>query len=256
MHIVRIDLVALLFLFFLNLYIIILINLRLKLFQYFFYLRSAFDCVSHDLLVNKLMVDFNLEPKYVKLIYEGLTNRVFKIHGNDKLYTLPCGIPQGSALGPLLFSIFINKMGESISCPFLTYADDLVIYQSGTNSSDVLKSLQKDVIAINVWCKMNGLKINFDKTKYMVFHKDKDLSIKYECHDRLEIENNVIERVFEFKYLGLIFEPCMQFKKHFVAVKKRVSQRLSYLQGVKRFLSTNVMTIMVNAMSILLSIMD
>jgi len=185
---------------------------KTKVVSIFFDLRSAFDSVSHDLLVNKLMVDLNLEPKYVKLINEGLTNRVFSIHGNDKLYSLPCGVPQGSALGPLLFSIFINKIGDAISCPFLTYADDLVIYQSGTNSSDILESLQKDVIAINEWCKLNGLKINFDKTKYMVFHKDKDVSIKMECHNKLEIENNVIERVYEFKYLGLIFEPCMKFK--------------------------------------------
>jgi len=59
--------------------------------------------------------------------------------------------------------------------------------------------------------------------------------------------DNVIERVFEFKYLGIIFDPCMKFTKHFLSVQSKISHRLKYLYGIKRFLSKNVMVIMINA---------
>ena len=97
------------------------------------------------------------------------------------------------------------------------------------------------------WCSLNGLFINFDKTKYMVFHKEKDLSINLEKNTVINVNGYSIIRVFEFKYLGLIFDPCMKFAKHFADVQNKISHRLSYLQGIKRYLNAHVMIIMLNA---------
>lgn len=83
--------------------------------------------------------------------------------------------------------------------------------------------------------------MNFDKTEFMVFHKNKDNSIKNEEIQRISLNGNVINRVFVFKYLGLWFEPTMGFNKHYEIISKKVSQRLKYLAGIKRFMSVNVM---------------
>jgi len=64
----------------------------------------------------------------------------------------------------------------------------------------------------------------------MVFHKDKDLSIKNESNNGLRVHNDNIERV--------------RFN-HFIYVKKKIS--LNYLYGIKRYLSAKVMAIMLNA---------
>jgi len=80
----------------------------------------------------------------------------------------------------------------------------------------------------------------------MIFHKEKDYSIKSELVSNIDVYGNMIERVFEFKYLGLTFDPYMKFYKHYDSVKLKVSHRLKYLHGVKRYLSKNVMIVMLN----------
>jgi hypothetical protein len=57
--------------------------------------------------------------------FRKVRNRVFKIDGNDKYYSMSRGVCQGSALGPLLFSLYINSVGSCFTSPFVLYADDL-----------------------------------------------------------------------------------------------------------------------------------
>jgi len=120
-------------------------------------MKAAFDSVNHNLLINKLICEYKLEPWYVKIINEGLNGRVFNIVGVDnKFYDLPCGIPQGSALGPLLFSIFINSINEAITSDFILYADDLVIYTSGNNCPKIIDRLQIEAQNVFKWCQDNN----------------------------------------------------------------------------------------------------
>jgi hypothetical protein len=89
------------------------------------------------------------------------------------------------------------------------------------------------------------MKVNFDKTKCMIFHKEKDGTV---CDVRPCVVNgNLIERVFVFKYLGLLLDPHLNFNLHFEYVSTKVSGRLKYILGVKRYLSCQAMSHMVNA---------
>jgi hypothetical protein len=94
---------------------------------------------------------------------------------------------------------------------------------------------------------LNNVNINYDKTKIMVFHKSRDTSVKNEIFSHVLINNVKVERVYVFKYLGLIFDTSMTFSKHFSHVQSKVSQRLNYLHGIKRYLSPLVTRIMVNS---------
>lgn len=110
-----------------------------------------------------------------------------------------------------------------------------------------IEFLKGEMKKIYDWCNVNGVKINFDKTEYMVFHKDKDLSSKSEIASDMILEGNSIKRVYTFKYLGVWFEPSMRFNKHFHEVSNKVTQRLKYLCGIKRYLTFNVMKVMISA---------
>ena len=88
---------------------------------------KAFDSVSHDLLIIKLIEKFQVEPYMIKLLQDYFNRRLFKIKNGEyfsKYYVVVAGVPPGSCLEPLFFSIFINDIGSAIDVKYLLYADD------------------------------------------------------------------------------------------------------------------------------------
>ena len=113
----------------------------------------------------------------VKIIYYVNNSVEFK-NKNSDLQEILTGIPQGSILGPLLFSIYINNLIKSTNkFRYLMYADDTTLYfnledfNSETRNDDINSCLNK----INVWLKLNKLTVNVSKIKCMVFHKRRDV---------------------------------------------------------------------------------
>jgi hypothetical protein len=208
-------------------------------------LKKAFDTISHEKLMLKLINNFKLEPSLVKILCNNITNRQFKFFDGSKYYPTYAGIGQGSSLGPLLFSLFVNDISSAINVPFILYADDLILFTDGTDCNLILSQLESCFSNVCIWCENNEMKVNFDKTKFMIFHKEKDSTVGNvrEC----VVLGRTIERVFEFRYLGLLLDPHLNFNKHFEYVISKVSSRIKYIMGVKRHLSTKAMCNMINA---------
>ena len=82
--------------------------------------------------------------------------------------TITCGVPQGSILSPLLFSLCINDMPESLnySTPSL-YADDTEIYASSNDCVDLVPKVNNDLENIRKWMIKNKLQIHPSKSKHM-----------------------------------------------------------------------------------------
>jgi hypothetical protein len=89
------------------------------------------------------------------------------------------------------------------------------------------------------------MKVNFEKTKFMFFHKEKDATVGEVRH--CIVNGNIIQRVFVFTYLSVLLDPHLNFNLHFEYVSSKVSGRLKYIIGVKRHMSCQAMCHMVNA---------
>lgn len=138
-------------------------------------LKKAFDSVNHGVLIVKLSM-FNFSPAVIKWIKSYLTDRkqcVRMDQVTSQVVDNHVGVPQGSTLGPLFFSLFINDLREAcpptVTCQM--YADDAVIYLHAKNMKQAGEELSASMVNISDWLINSCLHLNVDKTVCMFFSK-------------------------------------------------------------------------------------
>jgi len=194
------------------------------------------------------MTFFKLPPHLVKILDSYLSNRTFFIQNGELKSTAHpvfSALPQGSILSPILFSAFINDVSEALQVPFVLYADDLVFHVSGQNAEDLIRDAEKTLLKLHLWFSEQGLLINFAKTKCMLFKKSKDRF--QDEFDFIQCQNEKIERVFVFKYLGMILDPSLSFKSHATHVVNKTASAVCKMHTLKRFLPITAFQVLVNA---------
>lgn len=135
-------------------------------------LTKAFDLADHYLLLDKFYaIGFSQQALlWFNLYLHNRRQRVsFQHHQSDYLI-VDKGVPQGSILGPLLFTIFINDLPNVCSnCSVHLYADDTVIYTSDSDITTIQRSLQNDFCLLQKWFSNNSLILNKQKSCFMLF---------------------------------------------------------------------------------------
>ena len=138
-------------------------------------LSKAFDTLSFVILLYKLS-HYGIKDNAFKLLKSYLTDRKqFVVFNNQNSETTDItGVPQGSILGPLFFSICINDLiTVSDKLKFVMYADDTTIYFNieEFDQYNLQQDITKELENITLWLKRNKLSLNVQKTKLMVFHR-------------------------------------------------------------------------------------
>lgn len=137
-------------------------------------LSKAFDSVDHTILLERLH-NIGLDYKSCKWVENYLSGRSQAVIGDgfiSEFLNIYKGVPQGSVLGPLLFSIHINDFNCGIKNSSIhLYADDSVIYSLAPSVELALSNLQDDFCCIQRTLTDLKLVLNPRKSKYMIFTK-------------------------------------------------------------------------------------
>jgi len=136
----------------------------------FINISQAFDKVWHTGLLYKLKRAFP-HPDYT-LLQSYLTYRTFQVRYQKeytKLNTIQSGVPQGSILGPILYSIFTADLPLTEQTLAATYADDTAILASHQNPITASRKLQNHLSQFEKWLKRWRIKANENKSTHVAF---------------------------------------------------------------------------------------
>ena len=198
-------------------------------------LRKAFDTVNHNILLSKLS-KFNLSANALTWMESYLNQRKQCTRVCDKRSSFTnctVGVPQGSILGPILFSIYINDLPQV--CPDVCtqmYADT-VIFTHARNKDDVAANLTTAMSKVSDWLANSCLTLNVSKTTCMYFTK----RIHNSVNPDILINGEVIKCVTHVKYLGIEIDTNLSFKKQVSKVIKNVKFNLNNFKSIRHQLS-------------------
>ena len=143
-------------------------------------LSAAFNTIDHTILLRRLGNWFGVSGKALDWFKSYLTGRSQRIKLGNCLSSrsdLSFGVPQGPVLGPLLFTLYTTPLSSLVSghaIPHHLYADDSQLYMSFSSgdSAAALNGLQSCLASVQSWMSTNKLKLNPDKTEFLLIGKE------------------------------------------------------------------------------------
>lgn len=176
---------------------------------------KAFDKVDHFTLVNKLR-GFGFGGALLKWIESFLSERTQRVKIGTSLSRpiyVSSGVPQGSHLGPLLFTLFVNDVTNVFSfCRILLYADDMKIVARISELNDCV-IVQTELTNFAIWCVVNRLQLNLKKCHVLSFVRS-----FYPILFNYVLCDSSVERVSHIIDLGVHFSCDLSFRRHIESV--------------------------------------
>ncbi len=214
-------------------------------------LSAAFDTVNHQILLTTLS---SLGIKRITLCFESYLNgRSFKVAWGGEVsteYQLVTAVPQGSVLGPLLFSTYTTSLGPIIQAHGFSYhchSYDTQLYLSfRPDDQTVAAWISGSLVDISAWMKEHHLQLNLAKTELLVFPATPTLQYDF----TIKLGYFTINTSSSAKNLGVIFDDQLTFKEHIAKTARSCRFALHNIGKINSFLTQHAAHLLVQALVI------
>lgn len=212
-------------------------DLRMVTISVFFDFSKAFDRVDYIALLGKLKT-LNFSDSVLQWIFSYLTGRIQRVRGAagemSSSTVIGTGVPQGSVLGPLLFTLYLSDFRRVLThCRYNFYADDLQIYYH-CKPRELLTAIQRvnnDIKSVICWATANKLVLNADKTQAIIFGITRYISMLDLCLlPNITVGMSSILYSTSVKYLGVIVTNNLSWEKQVANITGRMRSVLYRLK--------------------------
>ena len=219
-------------------------------------LSSAFDTVDHDILLSRLKSRFKIDGVVLDWFRSYLSDRhqCVSINGNKSAsHPLHWSVPQGSGLGPDLYCDYCDPLGQIIMLYLLLYhlfADDSQIMTSFNpndvqEQSEAFAKIESCAAEISKWMANNKLKLNEDKTEFVILGKD--TYTKKVTKSSINIGGNEIPSSVSVRNLGAWLDKEMTMETHVNNVCKTAYLHLRNIRYIRNFLTEDATKTIIQA---------
>ena len=211
---------------------------------------SAFDTIDRPILVHRLHTDFGFTDTVLQWFSSYLTNRTHYISLSNHCSAFApvhSDVPQGSVLGPMLFTM--SAIIDSHSIILNSIADDLQLQMSAPPDriSELLHSIQSCIGDVKAWATANMHKLNYNKTELML-----DTSNRTKHLHNLPTSITISNAQFPFKQtvknMGLTLDCHLTMNAHVSKIAQKCYIELRRLVSIRRFLTSTATATLVSAL--------
>ena len=204
---------------------------------------KAFDAVPHRRLL-KQVESFGVHGNALAWIESFLTNRRQQVRANGEVSEfkpVKSGVPQGSILGPVLFTMYVNDIPSELETIISMYADDTKIYTAITSEGSIT-SLKSDLQKLEAWAQLMQMKFHPAKCKVMHLGKNN----KKETYQMKTADGNYhnLEETEVEKDLGVEVDNQLKFSHHIQSKINKANKILGCLKHTFKHLTPEIFTML------------
>ena len=213
---------------------------------FFLDLRKAFDTIDHPILFTKLLA-YGFRRPINDYLRSYLSNRKqYVMVGDVKSEELEItkGVPQGSMIGPLLFILYVNDIVKVVDpdVEVVLFADDAAFFVSALTLHSLYFNISTLFEKLSSYLLKNKLIPNLKKSKLMMFASRPVGQLQ-----NIMFNNEVIEWVKEYRYLGMTLTSTMTFGPHIDNICTKISQYTGILYHLQKYLPQTVLLLLYSA---------